>query len=588
MSLPHFQETIAHYPEWAKELAQKYFTKTLSQFILYGNVRDLIPSQDTRGKLQYVPLHEFLAQDIFASRDLVLFYDRSSGIQFANEATRRDFNRALSGYDSLFGTNYQKHLPRDPVRVFTLLENYFRIRLAEGKRIACIIDYAETIVPMAEAALYSAEDRNALVFLLKWAHDAHFLAHDFTLCLITENLSDINRQLIKSPYTAEINLPIPGASDRLAFIQWYLAGKEDVFSQHSEIPPEALAEHTAGLNYIQLRTILADVLENASPLTYDDLIRRKKALIEAEAYGLLEFVETNYTLDMVAGHRAAKEHLRQAAKALKQGHFEVIPMGYLIAGPVGTGKTFLITCFAGEIGIPMVKLKNFRSQWVGVTEGNLEKILSLLQAMNPVAVTIDEADAALGDRQMAGDSGVSSRVFARMAEFMSNPAHRGRILWFLITARPDLMPVDLKRQGRAEEHLALFYPSTREERLELLKVMMKRTGISLPLEEIPEVLLNGERVLSGADMEALLTRAKFKAAAQQSRRKKKVKVTPEILKEVVDDFIPPTYPLEIELQTLVAVLECTSRSLLPKQYQTIDRETLVQRVEALKQLLGEH
>src|SRR5690606_5043271 len=34
------ERATAHYPEWAKELARKYFTKTLTQFILYGNVRD--------------------------------------------------------------------------------------------------------------------------------------------------------------------------------------------------------------------------------------------------------------------------------------------------------------------------------------------------------------------------------------------------------------------------------------------------------------------------------------------------------------------------------------------------------------------
>ena len=50
-------------------------------------------------------------------------------------------------------------------------------------------------------------------------------------------------------------------------------------------------------------------------------------------------------------------------------------MGYVICGPVGTGKTFLTTCFAGEVGIPAVMLKNFRSMWQGVTEGNLERVL---------------------------------------------------------------------------------------------------------------------------------------------------------------------------------------------------------------------
>src|SRR5690554_5020528 len=114
---------------------------------------------------------------------------------------------------------------------------------------------------------------------------------------------------------------------------------------------------------------------------------------------------------------------------------------------------------------------------------------------------------------------------------MSDTRFRGKIIWFLLTARPDLMPVDLKRQGRAEEHIALFYPSTREDREELLKVMMKRTGVDLPIEQAPEVLLNGERTLSGADMEALFTRAKFRAAAHGDGT-----VTAEILQTVVDDF----------------------------------------------------
>ena len=141
-------------------------------------------------------------------------------------------------------------------------------------------------------------------------------------------------------------------------------------------------------------------------------------------------------------------------------------MGYLVSGPVGCGKTFMVQCFAGDIGIPMVKLKNFRSQWQGQTEANLEKILTLLEAMTPVAVMIDEADAALGNRDSGGDSGVSKRVFGQIAAFMSNPEHRGRVIFFLVTARPDYMPVDLKRQGRAEEHIALFYPSNRKEREE--------------------------------------------------------------------------------------------------------------------------
>ena len=102
----------------------------------------------------------------------------------------------------------------------------------------------------------------------------------------------------------------------------------------------------------------------------------------------------------------------------------------------------------------------------------------------------------------------------------------------------------------------------------------------MPSEEIPESLLNGEYTFSGADMEALLTRAKFAAASSNGG-----KVTGEILQAVVEDFIPPTYPLEVELQTLNAVLECTSKALLPSKYRAMDRETIVRRVEELKRLI---
>ncbi|WP_051141340.1 ATP-binding protein [Salisaeta longa] len=568
---------LAYYPAWAKELARKYFTNTVSEFILHGDVRDLVPAQTRDGARTYVPLHDFLTNDLFAARDVTILYDRSAGIHFADAASKKDFNRALSGYDSIFGTEYQQKLPKDPPRVFSLLENYFRLRLADGKRIACIIDYAETIVPMAEASMYSAEDRQALVYLQKWSRDPLFLAHDFTACLVTENLTDLNQQLVQSPHTVEVHVPIPDASDRRTYIDWTIDGQRDTFRRYADVSAAGLAENTAGLNFTQLRTILADVLQNHNRLTFETLSAIKKEFIEAEAYGLLEFIETDYSLDLVAGHTEAKKHLRQAATALQNGRPDVLPMGYLVSGPVGSGKTFTITCFAGEIGIPMVKLKNFRSQWQGVTEGNLEKILNLLEAMTPVAVMIDEADAALGDRDAQGDSGVSQRVFSQIVSFMSNPKHRGRVIFFLVTARPDLMPVDLKRQGRAEEHLALFYPSTRDEREELLRVMMDRTGVDLPMAEVPDALLDGERTFSGADMEALLTRASFRAAAQGTDR-----VTAAILQATVDDFIPPTYPSEVELQTLAAVLECTSRDLLPERFRAMDRKEVVAQVEALK------
>lgn len=567
-----------HYPKWSQEFARKYLSRTINQFILHGNVHDLVPLKEEKGT-KFNRLKSFLSDEFFGARDFVIFYDRASGIYFRDKESQADFNQAIAGRDSLVGTDYAQKMPKDPVRVMSLLEQYFRLRLDQKKSVALIVDYADTIVPMSDAASIGNEDRTSMVYLSRWAHDPMFLASDFTTVLITENLADLNKTLVQNPYTTDIKINIPGEQDRLDFIKYET--EKDTWKELSAVTPQIIAQQTAGLNFVNIRSVLSNARENKEKITFEGLSETKKELIEAEAYGLLEFVETEYTLENVAGHTHVKQHLRQAVKALKAGRQDVMPMGYLVCGPVGTGKTFLVTCFASEVGIPMVKLKNFRSQWQGVTEGNLEKILTLLKAMAPVAVMIDEADAYLGDRDASGDSGVSSRVFSQIATFMSDTANRGRIVWFLMTARPDLMPVDLKRQGRAEEHLALFPPHTKEERVELFEAMAKKTGLKMSEEYIPELIEKGEKTFSGADMEAALTRAKFRAAAVGENI-----VTPEILDAALADFLPPTYPEEVELQTLSAVIECTSKELLPERYREMDRDDILSTIEELKFRIG--
>jgi len=78
-------------------------------------------------------------------------------------------------------------------------------------------------------------------------------------------------------------------------------------------------------------------------------------------------------------------------------------------------------------------------------------------------------------------------------------------------------------------------------------------------------------------MEAALTRAKFRTASEGLD-----KTTPEILDSVFEDFLPPTYPDEVELQTLTAVAECTSKALLPDRFRKLDRNNVLTRIQELK------
>lgn len=560
-------------PLWARELSEKYYSRSFAMFVLYGNVRDLVPLRMQDG-VSFLSLEDFFARALFGQRDLILHYDRG-GLSFGTPATQSDFRRALEGYDSFHGTNYsQAGLPRNPDAVLNLLDNYLRLRIADGKKIGLVIDFAETIAPAGDVSGMSAEDRNSLVILKRWARNTAFLNADVTICLLSENQIELNQGIVQHPGVASVGIPLPDYEERLDFIRNQLKSRD--LPPGSEVNDESLAKLGAGLKRVQLQGLVSHAVENHQPLTLKVLSERKKDLIEAESGGLLEFVQSRFDLSFVAGNDQAKRKLQDAAAAIRTGNTEVLPMGYVICGPVGTGKTFITTCFAGEVGIPAVTLKNFRSMWQGVTEGNLERVLSLLKAMSPIAVIVDEADAQLGDRSNSGDSGVGNRVFAQIAQFMGNTEFRGKVIWFLLTCRPDLLPVDLKRQGRAEEHIALFYPETPEERLALLRAMQRKIGMKPLGSEIEKFFLDRAGNLSGADIEAVLVRSHMRSSLQR-----KPAIDAQDLEAALEDFIPPYYPTEIDLQNIVAVLECTSKSLLPKQYRDVQRAELIRRANEL-------
>ncbi|MBL8209638.1 MAG: ATP-binding protein [Bryobacterales bacterium] len=549
-------------PRWADEISEKYVSGAVTMFVLHGNVHDTVD-----GSQGPVSLNRYLETVLFAGRDLVLRYDRGGGLHFATSEMHQDFRAALSGYDAFHETNYTRALPRNPDGVLNILDNYLRLRLHDGRKIALILDYAETLAPAGEVSRMPAEDRNALVILKRWTYNPAFLKADITIVLVAENLVELNQGIVQLPGVAVVDVPMPDAAERRAVLERALAASP--LPAGSDVSVDALVQLTAGLKRVQLQMVLSQAARSKKPLTVESLGSRKKQFIEAESGGMLEFVQSRWNLSMVAGLEGAKRKLFDAAKAIRTGRSEVLPMGYVICGPVGTGKTFLANCFAGEVGIPAVILKNFRSMWQGQTEANLERVLALLKAMSPIVVIVDEADAQLGDRSSSGDSGVNNRVFAQIAQFMGNTEHRGKVIWFLLTSRPDLLPVDLKRQGRAEEHLALFYPSTAEERVAMFRAMQKKTGAKIePAADAEAVVTHHKDALSGADIEAILVRSKMRAALEERA------ITIADLQQALSDFIPAADPREIELQKVAAVLECTSRDLLPAEYRDMDRTEL--------------
>jgi len=572
------------FPAWAVQLADLYFSGTTAAFVLHGNTQDVFRVRSDRSA-SYGVLAEFLAEQLFGRWSLVLHYDLGRGLRaFAGRDEQRLKEMVPLAIRKIGDLSA---LPKDPAAAFTALDRLVRANImadeADRISVAVIMDQASYVFPAAEPGRLSLQSSSELVTMLNWATSPHVKRLNMAFVLVDEKLADLSDRLTGNPHVATIEVPLPSEADRAAFVDASL--RDGRIGDFSDFSAAQLAALTAGISLADLNVLVQSAQESRKRLDAEVFRALKKRLLERQCRGLLEFIEPKWTLDTVVGHEAAKARLREDAALLKRGALDTLPMGYLLCGPVGTGKSFLAQCVSGEIGIPCVVLKNFRSKYVGETEGNLEQVLSVLRAMGPVVVVVDEADAALGSREQEGDSGTSSRVFAMIASQMGDTRYRGRIVWMLLTARPDLLPIDLKRQGRAEVHIPLFYPSEEAEIRKMFVILAKKLGSRVAPEDVPPIPQRGD--LSGADIEGMVGRAwrtSLLAGADH--------ITREALADVVAQFMPSTQGLERELQEVAAILECTDRQFLPPAILAQvavegGRAKLQARLTALKQIVRE-
>lgn len=578
----------AWHPAWAKEFDARYRSRTACLFVLHGNVGDRVLLQAGPQPV-YGTLQEFLAAQFFGRWDVVIHYDVGRGVRLLAGSDRA---RLFTMVQALGSWGVAAPFPRDPDAMLQWLDAGLERNLVVGTpsgplSVAVVLSAAEYLLPDGDPAGLPPALASRLVRLLDWARNPYFKQQNVVFCLLAEKRSELNDRLLHSPYVADLEVPLPDEAERRRFVESIAPGAE--IPNLSDFTLDSLTRASNGLSLVNVEQLLAPSLHGGRKLTAERFRALKKELIERQCEGLLEFVEPKRNLEMVVGAAEAVRRLKVDAGIVSAGNLDAAPMGYLVCGPVGTGKTFLAECYSGSIGVPCVTLKNFRSKYVGETEGNLERVLRVLRSLGPVVVIIDEADAALGDRQGEGDGGTSSRVFSMIAAQMGDTKYRGKIIWMLLTSRPDRLPIDLKRQGRAEVHIPLFYPQSDAEFRAMFAVLGKRLGADRTAEEWQK-LVEGrrlvERQLSGADVESIILSARREALAAGEP-------SPGLdrLLAAVDNFIPSSQGLEKEGQEIAAVLECTQLDFLPQAYRekvsaSGGRARLQERLQEIRRLLG--
>lgn len=596
-------------PAWAEELKRRYLRGEASQFVLHGNVHDVVLDN---GAL--IGAADFLARTVLEKKDIIIRYNVSTGCRFVKKAGK------IEGLEDLM-------LQRTPDRILPMLERL----LFTQNNVAVIMEYAEMIAPIGDSAFASEGDRLSTVTLQRWSLAPQLEASDNIVVLMTEVAGELHPKIVANPRVAAVRVPMPTIEERRAVIKvvnpaldaGWIDRLADITAGLKAIqikailqpPPPAEEDADARLRFI--KTIVADdtrakklaaVTQGMSHEEIIDLIgakpaaaavdpksgeqdevlnliaKRKREIIERECFGLIEFVEPGHDFSVVGGIDEVKKELSSIAKNIREGRKSRVPMGLLFTGPMGTGKTFVAEAFVKESGLTGVKLKNFRSKWVGSTESNLERILSVVQGIGNVIVIIDEADRSFssggGGDEEGGDGGTGSRVIARLKEFMSDTANRGRVLFILMTNRPDKVDIDLKRAGRLDRKIPFLYPQAADEVENVLAAQIRKHKLKSELQFPRDREAVSQRIVgwSNADFEAVVLLA-YDYAAEIAPD---APLTALHFQKAVQDYLPSRDVEMLEYMELLAVFEASNRRMLPAKYARLSLDELQTRLAELK------
>lgn len=596
-------------PRWAETIRRKYVGGEASMFVLHHNVFDEILHGDT-----FYSLVDFLSEVLLKdNKDTIIVYDPSAGVRYAKRT-------------STLGTEPVRP-NKPPEEALADIEHEILLRHSA----ALIVSYAGSIAPPGEENFLSHPDRMNAIRLHRWSMSPELETKDNVVFLLSESLAELNAKLVANPRVAAIEVPLPDLDERAAVIR-----KADPGMHEDDV--ERIAEHSAGLRAVQIAQLLTprstdnalgererlelirsllgtspDAQQRASKLAaitrgmdteeirhlinpdhplpetdagdpFAEVIelvhRRKREIIEKECAGLIEFIDARHGLEAVGGNEGIKQELMQIAAAIKSGDRHRVPMGLLFVGPMGTGKTFIAKAFVKASGLSAVTLKNFRSKWVGSTEANLEKVLGMVKALGPIILIIDEGDRSFGGQSEDTDGGTSSRVIARLKEFMSEPDNRGQVLFILMTNRPDKLDIDIKRAGRIDRKIPFFYPDTPEDVEAVLRAIFTRYKLGDAIDWAAARDTTTAKLVgySNADLEAVCLLA-LNMAGEGST------IDQACFERAIADYVPARDAGMLEYMEMLAVFEASRRSMLPQRYRDMTQDDFNARLRELKREL---
>lgn len=525
---------------WYDSFLSKYKSGISHEFLFYFNVRDLVDNYRYMDRYFY---EEFIKKRGFG---IVAFYDISRGLTFLDAGMEKEFNIITSNE----AANLMNAMPS---RLFPHID-----KALKNTKMVLFIDHVEKIIPSGDIASMSLEERVSLIWICEWSVSAKISSVGSCILMLSDNLADVSRELLKSSYRIEpIFVGLPNEAQRKDYIEYLLKDN----GVKTEITADEFAKLSSGLSKKSIKDIKLKSEAEDIPISFEFIKEKKHSVLQKEYGDVLEFIYPELDFENIGGMEKAKEYLlKNIVKPIMKGDLRRVPMGILLCGPSGTGKTLLVNALARASGFNCVKIDMSRilGQYVGESEKNFKKCLLGAQSQHPVIVFVDELDTAFR-RGDSGDSGVSRNIFSEFLQFTGNTNNRGKVIFIAATNRPDLIDPALKRAGRFDKKIPILLPDARE-RADIFRIITKKYGFDTDIEDFMPFAQETENY-TGAEIETVVRKAYELANEDETDNNI---LTAQIMSEAIMRCRPSTQ--QVQFMTMLAIDECDDKDLLPEKY----------------------
>lgn len=552
-------------PDFLEKINDSYGNRRKNAVLLTGNIYDLF-----NNGTDFVSMDRLLRSELSSKFNLMTmdmselaFDDEDSEkeiIRVCGEADRIQSKPMVGDLKRVIETN--RHSPLANLETIKLLsEAFVRVRstrkklqqtaaktkIEDFKPLCVVTQHAGAFFPTGNWNNLSEVDRQRLTLLLDWFTEPRFIESYELIILVNRVKTEVNNELTSLPNVAHIEIAMPSEDERTSFVE--------IFTKVNPVKFENGQEHfvksTAGLTISSVKDLLEVAKTTNEPISSKQVIEEVNNILKAQLGDIISIKHPEHKPSDIVGYKATGEIIADVFERCEDPDTAISAV--LISGPNGGGKTFQFEAYAGASGRVVVELKGLRDSLFGGTDALFERLRLVVTTLGRALFLIDEAHTAFGSVHGKDTHETEKRLSGNMIKMMGDPTLRGKILYGLMTSRPDELDPDVK--SRAPIQIPIFDLEGKE-REQFVIEMFKRKKIDVESDPAElSLVMNKTADYSARDFDNLVREVK-------TRRKKNANIK---VSEVLEKWsASKSIKRQRRLQTLLAAQHCSYPQLLPE------------------------